>query len=68
MVIDMKSNTILSMIIVLLIIFGMMTFYKLDKYPKGDCCQDISNPDSKVCFVCEDYNIIEKIIYVWKYT
>lgn len=64
----MRSNTLLSVFVVLVIIFGTMTLYKLDSYPEDDCCKDISNSDSKVCQDCDKYNIVEKIIYVWKFS
>lgn len=64
----MKSSTLISIIIIIVIIFGTITFYKLEKFPTGDCCKDISNSESNICKKCDDYNLIDKIIYVWKFS
>ena len=65
----MYFRTIISMIIIVVVIFGLLTAYKLDKeFPKGEsCCKDIKNPTSNSCYTCDDYSLINRIIYVWKY-
>ena len=64
----MNSKTILSMLIIAVVIFGLITYYKMKDYPTGDCCKDIKNEASTICKTCSDYSLYEKIIYVWKFS
>lgn len=63
----MDSKTFPSIIIMLIFIFGTTTFYKLENFPKGDCCRDLENVESKKCQKCDKYTFVEKVIYVWKF-
>lgn len=65
----MNSKTFPSIIIMLIMIFGMATYYKMKDFPYEDkCCRDIKNASSKICKTCDAYSLPEKIIYVWKYS
>ncbi|NLL01406.1 MAG: hypothetical protein GX265_00030 [Mollicutes bacterium] len=65
----MNSKTFLSILIMLFFVLSMITYYKMKDFPTdSDCCKNIKNPSSTVCLKCNDYNFIEKIVYVWKFS
>ncbi len=65
----MNSKTFLSILIMIFLVFSMITYYKMKDFPYNDnCCKDIKNPGSTICLKCNDYNLLEKIVYVWKYS
>ncbi len=65
----MNSKTFTSIIIILVVIFSMITYYKMKDFPyDNDCCKDIKNETSTVCKNCNDYSLPEKVIYVWKFS
>lgn len=65
----MNSKTVVSIFIIILMFLSFITYYKLKDFPVNDaCCKDIKNSASNVCIKCSDYSLLEKIIYVWKYS
>ncbi len=65
----MNKATITSILVMIVIMLAFLTAYKLDSYPVGDnCCRNIKSNTSKECIKCNSYNLVEKIIYVWKFS
>ncbi|MDD2505308.1 MAG: hypothetical protein PHF21_03440 [Bacilli bacterium] len=65
----MSSKTIPSIIIILIMVFGMISYFKMKDFPYEDkCCKDIRNENNQACKICDEYTLPEKIIYVWKYS
>ena len=56
------------MVIILLAVNSLLTYYKLKEMPEDNCCIDMKVPTDKSCYDCQNYNLAEKIVYVWKYS
>jgi len=64
----MGGKTILSFFIIIGVVLSLVTYTLLQEFPEGEqCCKDIRNPDSTVCFVCDNYRFHERVIYVWRF-
>ncbi|HHX33245.1 MAG TPA: hypothetical protein GX713_03365 [Mollicutes bacterium] len=64
----MGNRVFISMVIIVLAVFSLLTYYKLKEMPEDNCCIDMKVPTDKSCYDCQNYNLAEKIVYVWKYS
>ena len=63
------GSTFIAIFVILIGIFGTITYIKMRDYPKGhECCRSLTDPNSNYCYYCDEYKFHEKIIYVWKYS
>jgi len=64
-----NGRTFMAIFIILIGVFGTITFMKLRQYPKAEdaCCRSLTDPNNTYCYPCSEYKFHERVIYVWKY-
>ena len=64
----MSARTFASMVIIVLVVLGFITIHRLRDFPPADnCCRHYRNVNSTTCWACDEFNVFERIIYVWRY-
>lgn len=61
----MERSIIPCFILIILAVLGGITIYRIENMPEEKVCHNFDATSAETKVYCKDYNVIEKVRYVW---